>query len=344
MFFFDYLSGDQGKVNSLTFEETGPEIAPVPGMLTWNIHEDCLDVYQADGSTCQVGLETYIEVFNNTAQMIPHGTVVRFSGVHGFNGWVKPSCDLFVADANANPEYIIGVLTNNVEPQNVGRATNLGKVRQLNTTGSLVSETWQMGDILYAHPTLPGQLTKNKPTAPSVVAVIATVLKVSDTGGVLLVRPNITPRLYYGNWHDETDQTAAQPNTAYAVKLNSTDPSSGFHLDPQDNTKIVAEHSGLYNFQFSLQVTSSNSATSSVWVWYRKNGADVPRSATHLTISANGGKLAPAWNFVVSMLPEDYFQLMWATNSTNVSLAADPATAFCPSIPSAIVSVTQVNQ
>lgn len=344
MFFFDYLSGDQGKVNSLTFEESGPEIAPVPGMLTWNVHEDCLDVYQADGSTCQVGLETYIEVFNNTAQMIPHGTVVRFSGVHGFNGWVKPSCDLFVADANANPEYIIGVLTNNVEPQNIGRATNLGKVRQLNTTGSQVSEVWQIGDILYAHPTLPGQLTKNKPTAPSVVAVIATVLKVSDTGGVLLVRPNIAPRLYYGNWHDETDQTAALPNTAYAVKLNSTDPSSGFHLDPQDNTKIVAEHSGLFNFEFSLQVTSANSATSSVWVWYRKNGVDVPRSATHLTISANGGKLAPSWNFVVSMLPEDYFQLMWATNSTNVSLAADPATAFCPSIPSALVSVTQVNQ
>ena len=112
----------------------------------------------------------------------------------------------------------------------------------------------------------------------------------------------------------------------------------------QQPEEIISEHSGLYNFQFSLQVTSSNSATSSVWVWYRKNGADVPRPATHLTISANGGKLAPAWNFVVSMLPEDYFQLMWATNSTNVSLAADPATAFCPSIPAAIVSVTQVNQ
>jgi hypothetical protein len=168
MFYFGYLSGDQGKVNSLTFEDTGPQVDPIPRMIAWNHNEDCLDVYQNDGSTCQVGLENYIEVYNGTANPIPHGTVVRFAGVYGFNGWIKPSVDLFVADSNAIPEYIIGVLTTNLEPGQTGRATTLGKVRELNTTGSTVGEVWQVGDILYAHPSIPGELTRNKPTAPNV--------------------------------------------------------------------------------------------------------------------------------------------------------------------------------
>lgn len=343
-FYFGYLSGDQGKVNSLTFEDAGPQVEPIPGMVAWNHNEDCLDVYQNDGSTCQVGLENYIEVYNGTANPIPHGTVVRFAGVYGFNGWIKPSVDLFVADSNAIPEYIIGVLTTNLEPGQTGRATTLGKVRELNTTGSTVGEVWQVGDILYAHPSIPGELTRNKPTAPNVAVSVAAVLKVSDTIGVLLVRPIIFPRLYYGNWHDETNQTASAINTAYAVRFGIQDPTSGFTQDPLDKSKIISLNSGLYNFQFSLQVTSSNSSTSRIWIWYRKNGVDVAHSATVVTISANGGKLAPAWNFVVSMMPNDYFQLMWATDSTSVSLASEPQTAFCPSIPAAILSATQVNQ
>jgi len=343
-FYFGYISGDQGKINSLTFEDSGPQVTPVPGMIAWNHNEDCIDVYQNDGSTCQVGLETYIEVYNGTASTLSQGEVVKFAGAYGFNGWVKPTVEKFVADANSIPEYVIGVLTNDVAPGGTGRATAVGKVRELNTTGSTVGETWAVGDILFAHPTIPGQLTKNRPTAPNVKLKIGTVLKVSPTLGVLLVRPNIFPRLYYGNWHDETNQTAAAPNTAYPIRFGLQDPTSGFTQDPVDKSKIIAQNSGLFNFEFSLQFTSTNSTRRNIWVWYRKNGVDVPHSATNLTISENGGKLAPAWNFVVSMLPNDYFQLMWATDSTNVSLSGEPATAFCPSVPSAILSVCQVNQ
>ena len=36
----------------------------LPGMMTWNEFEDCLDIVQNDGSILQVGLESYIEVIN----------------------------------------------------------------------------------------------------------------------------------------------------------------------------------------------------------------------------------------------------------------------------------------
>lgn len=342
MFYFDYLSGDQGKIRSLTFDQSGAGVEAQPGMLSWNIHEDCLDITHEDGSTVQVGFEHYIPVVNQTAAEIPQGTVVRFSGVTGLNGWVNPTVERFVADSEAVPHMIIGVTTTNLPVNGLGRATVFGKVRALNTTGSTVSETWNVGDLLWAHPSIPGELTKFKPTAPNVAVSVAAVLKVGSTDGVLLVRPTITPRLFYGSWFDTTNQTASAINTPYPVAINTTEFESGFSIDTVDKSKVIAKNSGLYNFQFSLQVTSSNSSTSNLWIWYRKNGVDVPHSATNLTIASNGGKLAPAWNFVVSMQPNDYFQLMWATNSTAISLSAEPA-SFHPSVPSVILTVTQVN-
>lgn len=330
------------QIESATFAEAGASVPAVPGMIAWNSQEDCLDIYQNDGSTCQVGLENYIEVYNGTSNPIPHGTVVRFDGVYGFNGWIKPSIDLFVADSNAIPEYIVGVVTTDLEPGQTGRATTLGKVRELNTTGSTVGEVWQVGDILYAHPSIPGELTRNKPTAPNVAISVAAVLKVSDTIGVLLVRPIIFPRLYYGGWYSSVNQTPGTLNAPHAVTFNNQDPTSGFHIE--DGTTIVAENSGLYNFQFSLQVSTNTGSLGNVWIWYRKNGVDVAHSSTQVSIAANGFNVAPAWNFLVSLNAGETFQLYWATNRSNVFLAADPATTFCPSTPSAILTVTQVNQ
>jgi hypothetical protein len=105
----------------------------------------------------------------------------------------------------------------------------------------------------------------------------------------------------------------------------------------------VCQHQGLYNFDFQLQVTSTNSSRSNIWIWIRKNGVDVPRSATKLSIESNGGVIAPSWAWRISMNANDVFQLMWAVDSTNVSLQAPGATGFCPETPSATLQVTQVN-
>ena len=338
-FFFGELTGDHREISSFTFKESGPGITPTPRMIAWNSFEDCLNVFQADGSTLQVGLENYIPVFNNTANTMTNGTVVQFAGVDANE---NPTISKFVAGPTAVPLYMIGVLTNDVPSGELGRATILGKVRALNTTGSDVGETWAQGDILWGHPTLPGKMTRVRPTAPNVATSIAAVLKVGVTDGIILVRPTIWPRLFYGEWYDSTNQLATAINTAYKVRHSSTGSVSGFTKNA-DGTTFTTQNAGLYNWQFSLQFTSTNSSSSRVWVWYRKNGVDVPHSATVLTIAANGGKLAPAWNFPVSMVIGDTFELMWATDSTSVSLSAEPANAFAPSVPSSILTVSQIN-
>lgn len=331
-----------GAIRSVKFNTTGPQSALVAGQMAYNPDEDCFDFRHEDGTTLQGGLENHIRVHNHLSETLTNGTVVQFAGVENTNSIAMPIIGKYLADSNAAPLFLIGVLTTDIAPGAIGRATVFGYVRNLNTTGSDVGETWVQGDLLWAHPTQAGKLTKFRPTAPNVATSIAAVARLSATDGQLLVRPTIWPRLYYGDWYDTTNQVAALPNTPYAVKLSNSTAVSGFELN-SGGTVVKALNAGRYNFEFSLQVTSTNSSLARIWIWYRKNGVDAPNSATVVTVRENGGKLAPAWNFPVLMDANDTFTLMWATESTNVSLAHEPATSFCPAIPSVILTVSQTN-
>lgn len=310
----------------------------LPGWLHWNSLEDCLNVTQSDGSTLQVGLENYIQVINNTGSTLPNGSVVSFSGVHESE---FPECSALMASPDFAPLYIIGVLTNSLADGQAGRATIVGKVRNLNTTGSTVGEVWNQGDLLWAHPTIAGAFTKVKPAAPNPSISVAAILKVSATDGVILVRPTIFPRLYYAKYLSTQSQTPALINTPHAVTFNITDIQSGVEL--VDNSKIRVKQSGLYSFDFRLQVTSTNSAAKNIYIWARKNGVDVPTSATKVTITGNLSEASPSWNFVYTMQENDYFELMYAADDIAIIINAPAPTTFCPSTPSAVLRVNQVD-
>ncbi len=337
-FFFGQLSGDQGPIKSLNFDNSGTANTPAPGTIYWNTAKDCLNVYQNDDTTLQVGLENYIRVHNATANTLTNGTLVQFSGVNGDGE--TPTCAPLLADSNFYPIYTIGVLTHDILPNENGRATTFGEIRNVDTSGTSSGEIWQVGDLLWASPYQAGKLTKVRPTAPNVVVSVAAVIKVGLTDGVLLIRPTITPRLYYGSFFDVTNQTANTINTPTEIKYSNTQISSGFSI--ANTSEIIAHNAGLYNYQFSVQIDSSTAAAAqNIWIWYRKNGQDVPATATQITVNKEF-KVA-AWNFIESMQAGDKFQLMWATDSLSVKIVAPPATAFCPSIPSVIMTVTQVN-
>lgn len=330
-----------GPIRTVKFNTAGYQTPLVAGQLGWNVLEDCLDVKQADDTTLQVGLEHYFQIHNTTGTTLLNGEVVMFAGVDAESTINPiPMVSRYTANGSATPLYIVGVMTNDVPNTNHGRATVFGKVRNLNTTGSSVGETWVKGDLLWAHPTLAGKLTKVRPTAPDVATSIAAVLQVGTTDGILLVRPTIWPRLFYGDWYSTQNQSHTTINTAKRITVNNTGFASGF---TNNNGLITAENAGLYNFQFSLQLISSNSSAQYLWIWYRKNGVDAPNSATKLSISSNSIVLAPSWNFPVSMHVGDTFELMWAADSINMSLSSQAATEFCPAIPAVILTVTQVN-
>lgn len=145
--------------------------------------------------------------------------------------------------------------------------------------------------------------------------------------------------LRYGTFYDTTTQTAAAANTPYPVTLNTVDLSAGVYRGTP-TSRIYVDRTGAYNFQFSLQLASTNASTKQIYIWARINGVDVPASATKITMKGSGEAYVAAWNFVLRMNTGDYFELMWATDDTAVEILASAATAFCPAIPSVILTVS----
>jgi hypothetical protein len=144
----------------------------------------------------------------------------------------------------------------------------------------------------------------------------------------------------YGAFHDETTQSAAL-NTATAVKFNKTDLSSGVSVVNQTQLKVA--YSGVYNVQFSFQFhgLSGGGNGTTAQVWLDKNGTAVPQSNTRVTVNNNSPYVVSAWNFLVYLKANQYCRLMWATDNTQIKIESSSASPG-PSVPSAIVTVTQV--
>ena len=154
-------------------------------------------------------------------------------------------------------------------------------------------------------------------------------------GGSNLQFPN-------GAWYDTTTQTRVAINTAQAITFNSNTLQNQITKNTVDTSKIYVEKSGYYNFQFSAQISKASGGAAYIWLWPRVDGIDVTASASKVAVQGTAAESVPAWNFVLPMNANSYFQLMWATDS-DIKLLAEAATAFCPSIPSVILTTTFVS-
>jgi len=157
----------------------------------------------------------------------------------------------------------------------------------------------------------------------------------------------------YGSFYDVTNQTGLA-SQILTMKLGNTDiaATSGVSVvnDGVGNpTQITVNQTGVYDIQFSAQMVknSGNSATRAT-IWLRKNGIDVPDSATYISFPGNSVYIVAAWNFFVQLNAGEYAQLMWHIDSNvdnGLLIAHEPAgtTPVHPAVPSLIVTVNKVN-
>jgi hypothetical protein len=172
--------------------------------------------------------------------------------------------------------------------------------------------------------------------AASLAAVLQTEIQ------NLSVSPPYTPQLprrRYGSFYDTTTQTAAAINTAYAMTFNTTRTSEGITLGTP-TSRVYADTLATYNIQFSVQVNTTVATDQLLWVWLRKNGTNVTASTSQVRTKVLDFAAVVTKNFLLEMNPGDYFELMWATDSTGVQLQTFAASGFYPSVPSVALTVT----
>jgi hypothetical protein len=314
-----------------------PPVVPQLGSLAWNPVEQTAEMGMDYGVVQQIGLEYYARVENATSVTIPNGTVVGFAGV-GPNNTL--SVAPYLADGATPSLYILGVMTHALPNSGeIGYCTVWGHVQGVDTSA------FNVGDILYASPTVAGAFTNVKPTAPNNVIPVAAVLAVDAINGEIFVRPTIEQEQYYGEFFNTTGVTPAAPNTAYAMAWGGTAIANGVTVAGTPVTQITVSESGLYQFNARIQFTSTNSSIKSAWVWWRLNGTtDYANSAVIGTLSDNGGYLVVRNSGFFSLAANDYVELMWAVNDVVLAPTNVAATAFAPAAPCALVEVTQIQQ
>jgi hypothetical protein len=152
----------------------------------------------------------------------------------------------------------------------------------------------------------------------------------------------------YGAFQDSTDQTAASTTAAYAVTFNTTDFSNGVTM--ASGSRITVADAGIWNLQFSIQMKNTTNDGQDVDIWFRKNGTNIDNSNSRFHLVARKGSGDPshiiaALNFFVSMNSNDYIEIMWRTENTDVSIEHfDASTSPTrPAVPSAIVTMSFVS-
>ena len=159
------------------------------GRLSWNDTDGTVDLGLKGGNvTLQIGQESVIRVVNKTATNIDllesAYQAVRITGAQGN----RLKVDLAQATSDLLSAETIGLVTETIANNQEGFITTSGLIRGINTTGSLQSETWADGDILYLSPAVAGQITNVKPVAPNHLVIIGYVVRAHVTQGQIFVK------------------------------------------------------------------------------------------------------------------------------------------------------------
>lgn len=161
-----------------------------------------------------------------------------------------------------------------------------------------------------------------------------------DVEGLQCLPPPREPlRSRLGSFYDTTTQTAAATGTAYAMTFNTTDLSRGVYIG-SPTSRIYVDEPAVYDIQFSAQVDNTSGGDHLAYIWLRLNGVNVSNSAGQVRIKGTTGELVAAWNYFIDLKSNDYFELMWSVDDTDVQLTASGAVAPHPGIPSVIVTVS----
>ncbi|MDD2792920.1 MAG: hypothetical protein PHD73_07055 [Sediminibacterium sp.] len=198
--------------------------------------------------------------------------------------------------------------------------------------------------------TINNQVVNGTITLPALSAGFVQLNAAGLLGSASLTSSNVTTALgyipvhpMYAQFSDNTTQTNTLL-TAKAMTLNTTDISSSY-ISVVEGAKIKVTVAGVYNVMFSAQISKSNAGTDYCTIWFRKNGVDIPNSATDFSLTGAGSLEVAAWNYMSSLAANDYLEIMWSIEDINISILAIAARTgpTRPAVPSLIVTVNRVD-
>jgi hypothetical protein len=159
----------------------------------------------------------------------------------------------------------------------------------------------------------------------------------SGTGGIQRAHACFT---------DSTTQSiTGDVSLAYAMTFNTDEEKDGItHSTTVNPSRIYFDTAGSYELTV-CPIVKTTLANKQADIWFRIDGADVPRSNTKLVYSAAGERIVTV-PLIVNVTANQYVEVMWSSDHNGTTLVAsaaqtNPTRPACPSI---IMTVTKVSR
>jgi len=113
-------------------------------------------------------------------------------------------------------------------------------------------------------------------------------------------------------------------------------------------SQITFAEAGTYEFNFVAQVENSSNTTYDAYFWVKYNGENFANSTTQMTMRPRKSSGLPNAQLMnvsiigVALNDNDYIELYWTGESTQLSLAETPAFNGVPETPSIIASIKRI--
>jgi len=144
----------------------------------------------------------------------------------------------------------------------------------------------------------------------------------------------------YGSFTANTTQTVITSNVATPANFDTTEIASGITL--ANVSSIQVNKTGVYRILGSPQFDKSGGGTSLAYFWLTKNGSNVPRTNSQMTVQGNNGEVFASVEFLQYLSTGEAVGISFASSDNTMALTAYPETAFAPSTPALIFNINQL--
>jgi hypothetical protein len=243
---------------------TSPITASGTTAITVGIDQAAITAGNASSAQATVYL-----VRNNTASTILKGTLVSSTGA-------EPSGRIDIAPFSVtglqdSELLVMGIATEDIGVGANGIVMSFGTLTGLDTRGTAASalavgdEDWDVGTILYAHPTVPGKLTEVRPQHD--LAIAFTTVRHGSTGQIAI-------RIVPGNFHLEWMHDVFVNGVSTALPLVYSSTSSGWVAQALTSVGIAD------NAIVAAKISSGSVGTAAISSGAAANGAVLTADGT----------------------------------------------------------------
>jgi hypothetical protein len=175
---------------------------------------ETLTVNIGNTTKLQVGQEVLRYVYNNSANIIPNGSVVRDTGIHNGLGVDTITIDLAIA-SGITVSDVVGMATEEIQINSFGYIAVNGNINNLDTLNDSQYASISVGDRLYLSSTILGGVTNIPQVSPNINIGLGRLLTKSATFGKIFV--DVHPTL---SLNDLSDVNIPSPLVDNVLKWN----------------------------------------------------------------------------------------------------------------------------